>query len=189
MKIMSIFLFLFTLFTFGCSGGGSADVTLRINKKDRSMTIMSAYFSAGDSREISAGGDATSYVFLITNFDPAGKDLDKFGPDLTMADEIKIQFVVAAEKTDDNKEMKLKPGTYRSMNSNDGEKGFWINSFRVFQFLDGKEDIWARMGSTDKSFVKIESATPDSVTGEIAFIDGDESVNGKFTAKALKKEK
>ena len=86
----------------------------------------------------------------------------------------------------ETKEMKLKPETYKYSASMDAPEPK-LGSFRVFTFADGKEDIWARMGGTKDSFVKLTSVTDDTVSGEIVLQDGDDSVKGKFTAKVNKK--
>jgi len=168
--------------------GPPADITVKLEKKSAGMMIKSATFSVGESRDLSGGREFRPYTFLLTNFDPAGKDLDAYGPDLTSTEQIKIHFNLVVDSSDDNKEMKLKTGSFKGASSNYGDKGITINSFRVFTFADGSEQVFARMGSNQDSFVKLTSVTDDTVSGEIAFVDGKESVTGKFTAKMIKKK-
>ena len=190
MRKTLILITILLVFVFAC--GAPADITLKLDQKPaRSMSIKSATFDIGDSFEGAGGNSAKPTTFLLTNFDPQGKDLDKYGPALTSTDQVKIHFNLVTEKTDANKDMKLRPGTFYGARFQTGltDNDITINSFRVFTFADGSEQVFARMGSNKGSFVKITSVNDETISGEIAFTDGEESVIGKFTAKALKGKK
>ena len=178
-------LFACSFFLTACGAGGpGADIVLKIDKKETPMTVKTAVITKYDPVDLPSGKQTQGYSFFLSNFE-TDKDLDKYGPDLTTAGQIKVQFALNV-LVGDTKEMKLKPETYKYSASMDAPEPK-LGSFRVFTFADGKEDIWARMGGTKDSFVKLTSVTDDTVSGEIVLQDGDESVKGKFTAKVNKK--
>ncbi|MBK7392089.1 MAG: hypothetical protein IPI64_02170 [Chloracidobacterium sp.] len=178
-------LFACSILLTACGAGGpGADIVLKINKKETPMTVKTAVYTKYDPVDLPSGKRTQGYSFILSNFE-TDKELDKYGPDLTTAGQIKVQFALNVLEGE-TKEMKLKPETYKYSASMDAPEPK-LGSFRVFTFADGKEDIWARMGGTKDSFVKLTSVTDDTVSGEIVLQDGDDSVKGKFTAKVNKK--
>ena len=168
--------------------GKQGDIAINIEKKPSSMNATYGVIRAADE-DTYRGRKTTFYSFWLGNFDLGIEKEEKagLGPTLTSADQKKIVFNIMVGE-DGSFGTKLREGVYSSPRATHVTPGLEMGSFRVFTFHDGREDQWARLGGTEQSFVNIISVKDDTVTGEITFIDGDDSVKGKFTAKLLKKK-
>lgn len=174
---------------FGAACAPSGDIKINIDKKESAMTATYGVIVPAEE-DTYRGRDAVFYKFYLSTFDMKIDATEKrsLGPDLTSADQKKIYFNIVVLE-DEPYDTKLREGVYSSPRATHVTPGLEMGSFRVYTFANGEEDQWARLGGTEESFVNIISVKDDVVQGEITFIDGEDSVKGKFTAKLLKKDK
>ncbi|MEQ1605075.1 MAG: hypothetical protein ABL999_09415 [Pyrinomonadaceae bacterium] len=180
-------LFLGLGFVFAACGT-QGDIAINIEKKSSSMNATYGVIRAADE-DTYRGRKTIFYSFWLSNFDLGIEKEEKagLGPTLSSADQKKIFFNIIVGE-DGSFGTKLREGVYSSPRATHVTPGLEMGSFRVFTFSNGEENQWERLGGTEQSFVNIISVKDDTVTGEITFIDGDDSAKGKFTAKMIKKK-
>lgn len=170
-----------------CSASG--DIKINIEKKTSAFTATYGVIQTQE-KSTTRGRDSVTYSFYLSNFDMhvADRKTADLGPELTTPEQKKIFFFVTAIDLDQGFGTKLREGVYSNSQAKSTERtpGLELGSFRVYTFHDGEEDQWARLGGTEESWVNIVTIKGDTVEGEIHFLDGDDKVEGKFTAKMTK---
>ncbi|MFT3742913.1 MAG: hypothetical protein QM785_01340 [Pyrinomonadaceae bacterium] len=176
-----------SLLGFGCAPSG--DIKMNIEKKTDAFTATHGVIKPA-SKATYRGHDAVFYNFFLSNFDmklDSGQD-ERYGPTLTSKEQKKIKFSVIAIDLDQGFGTKLREGVYSSpfAAEKDITPGLELGSYRVYYFGDSGEEQFARLGATKESWVNITSVKEDVIEGEVHFIDGEDNIEGKFTAKMPK---
>ena len=176
-----------SLLAVGCSPSG--DIKMNIEKEADAFTATYGTVKAA-SKDTYRGHDAVFYTFYLSNFDMKleGGSGDRLGPELKSKEQKKIIFSVIAIDLDQGFGTKLREGIYSSPSAaaKDSTPGLEAGSYRVFYYGESAELQFARLGGTKESWVNVTSVKGDTVEGEVHFIDGEDKIEGKFTAKMAK---
>lgn len=184
---MKAFLIIFAisamLLAFACSPSG--DIKMNIEKKADAFTATYGIVKP-NSKDTYRNHDAVFYKFYLSNFEMK-LDAEKagLGPPVTSTGQKKIVFSAIAIDLDQGFGTKLREGIYSfpSAAAKDSTPGLELGSFRVFYFSETTELQFARLGGNKETWVNIVSVKGDTVEGEVHFIDGEDKIEGKFTAK------
>lgn len=184
------FLYLFTitlsLLLAGCSkgaGGNSLHVkSAATGEKD--FVVKSSYAFAVTKTFTDATGKTTtapSYRTYVASYDlDAGNFAMTLDKPLTSDDHLRIVFSLVGEQGG-NEKTPPKAGTYSAK----ADKFMKVEDVAIVSRKGGADNkVWLDR-STLSGDVKVTSASPQSISGDIDLTAGETSIKGAFTAKVL----
>lgn len=191
-KLLIPLTILIGVFLVACGGGGSSEVTVKVDGQDKKFEPSStwAYHSTKtfsypeNGKTVMTKSSISSIVLANYKLDTEQAFISLNKQKIDKPEQIKIMFSITGEK-DSSVDVPVKAGEYTA----EAERFSKVDGVTIYYLADGNEKRVSLNDRKLKGKINISGVSNGTISGDIDVTDGENSVKGSFSATGDKSVK